>query len=291
MPLEGKQERGAFDDGPRVKIDGWEPYPGSASAGIKGTLLVSRAALRCPALPRLKRRLLAWLPPSYKRGGRRFPVIYMHDGHNLFDEAASYSGAWRVDLAMTGLAAEGTEAIVIGIPNAGVDRLLEYSPWVDRDHGGGLGAEYAQFVVDTVKPFVDESLDTSLDRGAVGLAGSSLGGNISLYGLLAHRDVFGFAAALSPAFWFAAPRWRLFLESAEHTPARIYLDVGGNEIEDDPAMSELYVRTTNETVGALTSIGYGPGELRTGFDPRGTHSETAWRERISGALRFVLTGV
>jgi predicted alpha/beta superfamily hydrolase len=274
-----------------VEIEGWEPWPGRERAGVVGNLLVSRHSLRSPTLPRTKRRLLAWLPPSYGSEGKRFRVIYMHDGHNLFDEAASYSGAWRVDLAMAELAAEGVEAVVVGIPNAGDARHLEYSPWIDPAHGGGNGAEYMRFVVDTAKPFVDESLDTCRDRFGTGLAGSSLGGNISIYGLLAHSDVFGFAAALSPAFWFAASDWFSFLETAGHTPARIYLDVGGNEIEDDPAKSDRYLRAMRETEAALSAAGYGPDELRTVFDAEGTHLETAWRARIPGALRFVLTGV
>jgi predicted alpha/beta superfamily hydrolase len=272
-----------------VDADAWEVYPGRERAGIAGNLLVSRHALPSPSLPRAKRRLLAWLPPSYGSAQQRFPVVYMHDGHNLFDEAASYSGAWRVDVAMTDLASRGIEAIVIGIPNAGEARHLEYSPWADPEHGGGDGSRYLRFLVDTVKPFVDQSLDTSPARTGAGLAGSSLGANVSLYGLLAHPDVFGFAACLSPAFWFAAERWSTFLDSVVHAPARIYLDVGGNEVEDDPQMSRMYVQAMRTTEARLIAMGYGPGRLRTLFDPDGVHVEAAWSYRIGGALRFVLT--
>ena len=270
--------------------EGWEPYPGAARAGIRGTLLMSRDALPSPVLPRQKRRLLAWLPPSYGSGGHRFRVVYMHDGHNLFDEAASYAGSWRIDLAMEELAGDGFEAMVIGIPNAGELRHQEYSPWADPVYGGGLGAEYLAFVVDTVKPFVDGSLETMQGRDGAGLAGSSLGGNISLYGLLSRPDIFGFAAALSPAFWFAESAWERFLAGADHSVARIYLDVGGAEIVDDPALSASFVRSTDAVAAQLTRIGFSRDELLVIHEPTGIHHESAWRVRIGDALRFVLGG-
>jgi predicted alpha/beta superfamily hydrolase len=270
--------------------DAWVPYPGRRQAGIAGNLMVSRHVLASPDLPRTKRRLLAWLPASYQTGGRRFPVVYMQDGHNLFDEEASYSGAWRVDLAMTKLGAVGIEAIVIGIPSAGDQRHEEYCPWVDLQRGGGAGDAYLQFLVDTVKPFVDTTLPTDPASAATCLAGSSLGGNISLYGTLTHPQVFANAAALSPAFFFGGDGWWPFLRDTTRSDGRLYLDVGGAEAPADPSLNQAYLDGVARTQSILETLGFGPEQLRVIHDPVGTHHEAAWRSRITGALRFLLAG-
>ena len=101
------------------------------------------------------RDLYVYVPPSHARGGRRYPVLYMQDGQNLFDEDTSYSGEWRVDETMETLAGEGLQAIVVGIENAGHDRVAEYSV------AKGRGADYVRFLVETVKPLVDSAFRTA----------------------------------------------------------------------------------------------------------------------------------
>src|SRR2546423_11474896 len=150
-------------------MQAWEPFRG---ATVVGDVRVLRGVANPPLGN--ARDLYVCLPPSHARGRRRYPVVYMQDGQNLFDEETSYAGEWRVDETMAALAADGIDAIVVGIPNAGDDRFAEYS--VAR----GRGAEYLDFLAETVKPLVDAQFHTAPAREATGLGGSSLGALISL---------------------------------------------------------------------------------------------------------------
>src|SRR5215212_10982761 len=128
--------------------------------------------------PQLKneRDLLVYIPPTDGHADRRFPVIYMHDGQNLFDPAMSFSGAWEVDDAVAAASLQGLAAIIVGIPNMRQERITEYSPFDMREYGEGHGAEYVDFLVQTVKPLVDKRFPTLSAREHTGIAGSSLGG-------------------------------------------------------------------------------------------------------------------
>jgi predicted alpha/beta superfamily hydrolase len=115
-------------------------------------------------------------------------VIYMHDGQNLFDDAIAFAGAWHVEEAIGRPAGSGLEAIVVGIPNMGRQRLEEYSPFVDPENGGGSGDAYLEFIVRTLKPMIDADFDTRPGPLRTGIAGSSMGGLISLYGFFRHPE-------------------------------------------------------------------------------------------------------
>src|SRR5690348_4734548 len=136
-------------------MDQWLDYPQAAGTGhtVVGTLKIY-LGLWSPQLQN-RRDILVYLPPSYSTGQRRYPVVYMHDGQNLFDDATSFVGEWKVDETMETLSKEGIEAIVVGIPNQGEQRLDEYSPFRDRLRHGGRGDAYLSFVVRTVKPLID----------------------------------------------------------------------------------------------------------------------------------------
>ena len=119
---------------------------------------------------------MVYLPPSYLGSIRRYPVIYMHDGQNLFDAATSFAGEWYVDETMEELADAGIEAIVVGIPNIGERRFHEYIPFPAPDLPDVQGDEYVAFIADTVKPIIDRDFRTLADAASTGIAGSSLGG-------------------------------------------------------------------------------------------------------------------
>ncbi|MBW3631321.1 MAG: alpha/beta hydrolase, partial [Gemmatimonadetes bacterium] len=151
----------------------WETYATGEDADehtVVGTLLVLRE-LRSPQLENA-RDILIYLPPSYGSADRRYPVIYMHDGQNLFDEATSFGAEWRVDETMEESAAHGVEAIIVGLPNMGEQRCDEYSPWVDEQEGGGSGDAYLEFIARTVKPLVDRDFRTLPGREHTGMVGS-----------------------------------------------------------------------------------------------------------------------
>ena len=123
------------------------------------------------------------LPASAARSERRYPVVYMHDGQNLFDPTTSYAGHWELAATLAYHALEGLEAIVVGIPNMGRRRRYEYSPFHDPLHGGGGGDRYLRFLCETLKPRIDAAFPTLRDPPSTAVAGSSLGGLISLYAL------------------------------------------------------------------------------------------------------------
>jgi len=235
-----------------------------------------------PESPGLDRELVVYLPPSYGDTDRRYPVLYMQDGQNLFDPEASFAGSWRVDLAMNRAAARGLEGIVVGVPNGGEHRIAEYSPFDDREGGPGRGGAYVNHLVGTIKPLVDARFRTLPRRETTGVAGSSMGGLISLFAFFVRPDVFGILGALSPSLWFAERAIFGLLDPAPFHPGRLYLDVGRLEgpetLENARRLRDL-----------LLAKGYVPGvQLRYLEDRAGKHEEAAWGRRFRAALPFLL---
>jgi predicted alpha/beta superfamily hydrolase len=244
-----------------------------------------------------RRRLFVHLPPSYAEGARRYPVLYMQDGQNLFDQSLSFAGEWQVDETMHLLSHEGFEAIVVGIPNMGVRRLDEYSPFRDRRlRGGGRGDRYLAFLADTVKPLIDGEYRTLPGREYTGVIGSSMGGLISLYAILRRPDIFGFAGVMSPSLWFAQEAIFSFVQAAPFQPGRIYLDIGTHEGVDPRTLLRTPHRYVSRYVGAarrmgdlLASKGYTPGvALHYAEEEEAGHNEAAWARRLPAALRWLL---
>ena len=261
----------------------WHDY--AARNGARGHTVVGTVkVLGGVASPQLgnDRDILVYLPPSYADEAKRYPVIYMHDGQNLFDQHASYAGEWQVDETMEAAAQTGLEAIVVGIPNAGVERLHEYSPFVDRRDNGGKGDHYLAFITETVKPCIDRELRTLPDRIHTGLLGSSMGGLISLYGLFRHPEVFGFAGVMSPSLRFANRAIFAYLEKAPLVPGKIYLDMGAKEgmgaLGDARRMQALLRRKGYRTDHDLLYV----------EEAGAYHQEAAWARRLGPALRFLL---
>lgn len=256
----------------------WRPYADARGNGNGHTVVGHLRVLERVWSPQLDnhRDLLIYLPPSYLKGHKRYPVLYMQDGQNLFDRATGYAGAeWQVDETMELLSGEGLEAIVVGLPHMGEQRVQEYNPLA-----GTLvsrGQAYLDFVVKTVKPMIDRDFRTRPDRKHTGLIGSSMGGLISLYGFFHHPHTFGLVGSLSPAFWYAAGAIYPAIQSAAFSPGRIYLDHGTQEAN----AARMYA--------LLLSKGYRPGEsILYVKEEGGEHTEAAWARRLPGALRFLL---
>lgn len=276
---------------------GWRRYEGGPDATVVGDLRVS-PPLAVEYLD-VERELLVHLPPSYVETDRTYPVVYMHDGRNLFDEATSNDGEWGVDETMERLADEGIEAIVVGIPNAGDDRPSEYAPFLDRraELPGGepnplaeyepRGDAYVDFLLERVVPLVEDRFRTSDARADTGLIGSSLGGLVSLYAFFRNPETFGFVGAMSPAVstpWSAIFE---FVASADHVKGDVSVDVGGDEFPGNPDGSERFLDGARELVDRLEALGY-DDELRFVVEDDATHHEDAWGRRLPDALRFLL---
>ena len=244
----------------------------------KGRLVVL-PSIHSPQLDN-RRDLYVHVPAAPARGEARYPVIYMQDGQNLFDPATSFDGTWGVDEALAWASRRGLDAIVVGIPNMGEARLAEYDPFVEA------GDRYLDFVTHTVKPLVDRQFPTLPDRTHTGIAGSSMGGLISLYAFFKYPEVFGFVAALSPSLWFADGALLDLVARAPRVPGggrgRLYLDVGLREGEQTVALGR-------RLRDLLLAQGYAARrDFRWVEDRDGVHHESAWGRRFRQALPFLL---
>jgi predicted alpha/beta superfamily hydrolase len=256
-------------------VSRWEPHPTGEGRTVVGDVRVLRGVESAQLGD--ERDLYAYLPPSHG-SGRRFPVLYMHDGRNLFDEATSHAGEWRVDETMEELAHEGIEAIVVGVPH-GEDRGGEYA--------GERADAYLAFLAETVRKLVAGAFDVDPRPEATGIAGSSLGGVISLHGIYARPDVFGLAGVFSPAFWWDGGRMFELVERRPAPGGRIYMDVGGREHEDE-RIRRRYVEGFERMAALLRERGYGDGSLLAVLDEDAVHHESVWARRFPDAVRFLL---
>jgi predicted alpha/beta superfamily hydrolase len=262
----------------------WREYGASHGASTAfratgGTLLV-RDGVHSPQLAN-ERRILVYLPDDYETSQLRYPVIYMHDGQNLFDPQTSYAGEWGVDDALAALGDEGLAAIVVGIPNMGDRRLAEYSPFPDARLGGGDGEDYLAFIADTLKPLIDRDFRTLPDRKYTGIAGSSMGGLISLYGFFHRPETFGFAGVMSPSLWFARGAIFGYLEDAPFVPGRIHLCVGTSE---GPGM----LKNAQLLHDLLRRKGYRLERTLQYIETDADHHESAWGARLPAVFQFLL---
>jgi predicted alpha/beta superfamily hydrolase len=235
------------------------------------------------------RDVIVWLPPSYPRNRTlRYPVIYMHDGQNLFDANTAFGGnEWGVDEVMLDYIAGAhcgqlNEAIVVGIYNTS-ERMSEYTPFPDPKHSGGNGDNYVKFIVEELKPMIDKQFRTRPDRQNTFIGGSSLGGLISLYAGISHPQTFGGIIAMSPSIWWANGAiidWLL-----EHNIAgyqgKIWVDMGTREGEEA-------IGFTRKLAGEIAKKAPELKSLRYREFSGATHSEKSWHQRLHLPLRYLL---
>lgn len=275
----------------------WLPYDQvhGANNTVKGTVVVYRS-LTSPHLGRA-RHISVYLPPSLAaarsangsgpESSRRYPVIYFHDGQNMFDERTSYVGEWHADETLDALAKDGIEAIAVAVPNAGDERMDEYSPWRGRGTPGrrlvgGKGNEYLEWLVEVVKPLIDKSFPTRTDRAGTGVLGSSLGGLISLYALAKYPETFGMVGAMSPTLrWHNYSITKLYQEQ-DIPKTRIHLDMGGRE-HRGLTIDARRMRDVLLAKGWVEGV-----DLSYVEDRYAHHHEDAWSRRLPDALRFLL---
>lgn len=245
------------------------------------------APLAMPGLDRT-RTIRLYLPPGYEKSNKRYPVLYMHDGQNLFDTTTGYSGEWGVDETLNELAkTKGLELIVVGIDNGAALRVHELNPWDNERFGKGEGAQYMRFVVDVVKPYIDAHYRTKADRANTAIMGSSMGGLISHYAIAKYPRVFSKAGIFSPAYWLAPP---IFDDPSEHKlphDTKLYFYAGGKEGEKTlPGMSEME-RDMNRMVGAVRGTGFPSRNLAVDVNPEAQHNEAAWRAEFPKAVTWL----
>ena len=227
-----------------------------------------------PNLNNISHKIWVYLPPNYAETSKRYPVIYMHDGQNLFDNATSYIGEWEVDETLNNLYKKtGKGFIIVGIENGGEERINEYTPWKHEKYGGGKGAIYIDFIVQTLKPYIDATYRTKKQAKHTGLIGSSLGGLISYYGGLKYPTVFGKIGALSTSFWFSNEVENFTKQNAQTKQVKLFLLVGGKE-------GENMVLDTQKTEKLLLEYDFKSKNLTSKITPDGNHNEEFWKSEF-----------
>lgn len=230
--------------------------------------------------------LIVYLPPGYDEDReRRYPVLYMQDGQNLFDEATSFSGEWHLDEAAEAMITAGQVAplIIVGIYNAGAYRIDEYTPTRDSaKKAGGKADQYGRMLVEELKPFIDGEYRTLPEARDTGIGGSSLGGLVSLYLALKYSGIFWNVAVVSPSVWwdnrFIVRRVRAL---GAALPLRIWLSAGTAE-GDGTLAGARRVRD------ALIAKGWKQGEkLHYGEIDGAGHTESAWADLSAAMLAFL----
>ena len=206
----------------------------------------------------------------------------MHDGQNLFDEATSFAGEWQVDETLNELYnKKGFGLIIIGIDNDDSKRMDEYSPWESTKYsGGGEGGAYLDFIVETLKPFVDKNYRSLADQQHTAIMGSSLGGLISHYGALKFSDTFGLTGVFSPAFGFSETCYDYALKHGNIEDVRMYFLAGDNE-------SPTMVSNMNNMINLMKSEGFDQNNITSKVVPGGEHNEKLWRENFEETILWL----
>jgi len=232
------------------------------------------------------RDVLVWLPPGYRGGRRRFPVLYMHDGQNLFDPETAYQKGqhWRVGETATELIEAGRiePLIIVGIDNTGPSRINEYTPTKDKKLGGGRAKAYGRLIVEELKPLIDATYRTRPDAANTGLGGSSLGALVTLHLGYRHRSTFSRLAVHSPSVWWdRRVILRTIRRERPRPPFKLWVDMGTDEGKrglDDARMLKA----------ALVGSGYVEGtDLHYAEYEGATHSEASWAERVGPMLEWL----
>jgi predicted alpha/beta superfamily hydrolase len=177
-----------------------------------------------------EKKIWVYLPENYNRTTKKYPVIYMHDGQNIFDTKTSYVGEWNVDETLDSIKAQ---VIVIGIEHGGNKRMDELTPCKHPKYNGGNADDYLDFIVNTLKPEVDKKYRTKSNTANTAIFGSSLGGLVSFYAALKYPKVFGKAGCFSPSFWFCRNQLNELMTQAKDFDTKIYFLCGNDEGDDD----------------------------------------------------------
>jgi predicted alpha/beta superfamily hydrolase len=239
-----------------------------------------------------RRDVLVYLPPGYRRfSGRRYPVLYMHDGQNLFDAATAFAGVeWGVDETAQRLIRQKLiePLIIVAVANMGEDRIHEYAPTRGvyaqpgerKKRSRGLARQYGDFLIRELKPFIDRKYRTKREPEFTGLGGSSLGGLVTLAIGLLYPEVFTRLLVMSPSIWWDnCSIYRLVDSLEEKPPVKIWLDTGTNE----PGWEKA-----GELRDHLVEKGWRIYDDLQFLEVEGAdHSEGAWAARVDPALRFL----
>jgi len=255
-------------------------HVGTYSGAYAPSIRLIEEAFEIPQLKKT-RRIWALLPHNYDKSDKHYPVLYLQDAQNLFDSNAPF-GTWGIDRHMAELSRRGKDFIVIAIDHAGRERINEYSPYYHREFGKGRGKRYAEFIIDTLKPYVDREFRTKPDRKYNGIGGSSMGALISAYIGIVYPENFGNLMIFSPSFWYSD---EIYFDAFEYNyilPTKIYLYAGEQE-------SRYMTQHVNRFRKAIKSHPHDNPLTRFNIqiNPIGEHSEHYWGESFNDAVSWL----
>ena len=220
--------------------------------------------------PQLKthKKIWVYLPTNYKEKNDSYPVFYMHDAQNLFDDRTSYVGEWKIDEYLDTI--NEKEIIVVGIEHGDEKRIDELTPFPNLKYGGGNGDNYLLFIKNTLKPHIDITYRTKSDAINTTIFGSSLGGLISFYAALKYPKTFGNAGVFSPSFWFSDDILTFIKKTELNKSTKLFLLAGTEE-------SETMIEEVNTVIRLLCENGLPKENIKNLSIEGGNHNETFWR--------------
>ena len=240
---------------------------------------VSTFTIEAPQMQTTKK-IWLYLPKDYNNSTKKYPVIYMPDGQNLFDAKTSFVGEWNIDEKLDSLNAQ---VIVVGIEHGNDKRIEELTPYKNEKYGGGKADDYLEFIVKTLKPEIDKKYRTKNNAKNTIIMGSSLGGLTAFYAAIKYPEIFGKAGVFSPAFWINRNDIVAFTKQKSKIKTKIYFLCGDNEgdgdmIKDLNAMNSM-LSTKRCDCLYLT---------KTKIVKGGQHNEKLWRDNFVKAYLWLL---
>lgn len=244
----------------------------------------------------LTRDLLIWTPPGYNdpmNADRTYPVLYMFDGQNLFEQLPGLPGEWNADETATDLVEAGKiePLIIVGIPHGGAHRLEEYLPFGSYRGVEGRGDETMRWILREVMPKIERAFRVKTDRESTGIGGASLGGAMALYASTAYPDRFGKAIVESlPMMADEGESASQYIEQAKRWPDRVFIGMGGHEVSNDPSdrgRNEQYQAWAKRVDRMIGQRGVSSGDRKLMIVPDANHNENAWSDRFDDALLFL----
>jgi predicted alpha/beta superfamily hydrolase len=239
-------------------------------------------------MPQLNRyrRIWIYLPQTYTTSKKKYPVIYMHDGQNVFDNRTSFAGEWGVDEALDTLGSLVKKSIIVAIDNGGEKRLNEYAPYdftINKNNGTGNikgeGEQYVAFIVKTLRPFINKNYRTRKTCRYTFTAGSSMGGLISFYALLKYPKIFGGAGVFSPSFWVAPQLKTDIVNRSKKMKGKVYLYAGKLEAEEMvPDLLTIFNLLHQHSNAKITTV----------IRAEGKHNEASWRQEFPHFYKWIM---
>jgi len=239
---------------------------------------VSTFTIEAPQLKTFKK-IWVYLPEGYKNNTESYPVFYMHDAQNLFDDDTSYVGEWKIDEYLDSISEK--EIIVIGIEHGNENRIDELTPFPNTKYGGGKGDDYLLFIKNTLKPYIDITYRTKPKAINTTIFGSSLGGLLSFYAALKYPETFGIAGVFSPSFWFSDAILSFINTTALNKDTKLFILAGIDE-------SETIVEEVNNVIQLLYKNGLSKENVNTVIIDKGKHNEAFWSKYFPQAHQWII---